>query len=370
MKKIRILQVTGGLGVGGIEKLVVSFFENIDKEKYAMDFLVYGDEIGEFEGKVKELGGNIFRIPVPSKNYRSFYKNVRSIIKDNGPYDIVHSHVFFNTGFIMKAAKKEGVPIRIAHSHDNLSYIKESIIRKLYIKLMRHFLLKYSTKKCACSSLAGQYLFGKDEFDKNGIVIYNGINIDKFVFNKNARNTVRKKLGLSNEILIGNIGRLETQKNQSYLLKIIKELPKQYKLIIVGDGSLKKALEDEINDNNLTERVIMTGNRSDIQELLCAMDIFVLPSIHEGLGIVLIEAQANGLPCIAPTNIVPPEAKILDNFIFLDFPEDENLTIWCDTIKKIGCSKRKENVVSVIKQSGYDINDIGKVLDKLYDTKE
>jgi len=370
MKKIKILQVTGGLGIGGIEKLVVSFFENIDKNKYEMDFLVYGDEIGELESKVNELGGKILRVNKPSKNYLKFYNSVRAIIRNNGPYDIVHSHVLFNTGFIMKAAKAENVRIRIAHSHDNLSYIQDSLIRKIYIKIMRKYMLKYATKLCACSSLAGEYLFGKEEFDNKGIIIYNGIQISNFLFNPAKREKMRKKLGIKNEILIGNIGRIEHQKNQKYLLEILDKLPENYKLLLVGNGSLYESIQEHVNIKNLTNRVIMTGSRDDIVDLLCAMDIFVLSSVHEGLGIVLIEAQANGLPCIAPTNVVPPEAKIFDDFMFLKFPNDENLNEWCDTINTIKLTNReKKNTLPKIKKAGYDINDIDIVLEKLYSIK-
>jgi len=366
MKKIKVLQVSGSLKIGGVEKVVVNFLREIDREKFEFDYLVYGDEIGEYEKEVIELGGKIIRIPKPGKGYYQFYKNVSRVMKENGPYDVVHTHVLFNSGFIMKAAKKNKIKIRIAHSHDNLEKIKEGLMKRIYQFFMRRWLIKCSTKMCACSSLAGYYLFGKKRFCKEGILIYNGIDINKYIFDEEKRKKTREEFDLNNEILIGNIGRLENQKNQQFLLEIINKLPTNFKLILIGKGSLEKKLQMSIQRMNLENRVIMTGSRMDIDNLLSAMDIFVLTSIHEGLGIVLIEAQANGLMCIAPKNVVPEEAKVLDNFIFTEFPSNDSIDTWCTEIKKNVTKKRVKNAEKIVKSAGYDCNDIGNILDKIY----
>lgn len=368
MEKIRILQVTGGLGTGGIERVAVNLYEKINRDKYVMDYLVYGDKIGEYEKEVEKLGGRIIRIPQPKKGYYKFYKNVCKVLKDYGSYDIVHTHVLFNSGIIVRAAHKNKVPMIIAHSHDNLNYINENILKKIYYFIMRKWLTRYSTKLCACATNAGNFLFGKKNFEKKGIVVLNAIDINKYIYDEQKRIKIRKEFNLKeNDIVIGNIGRLEKQKNQEYLLEILSKLVKknpQYKLILVGDGNLKEYLKQKIIEMKLEKNIIMTGNRLDIGDLLCAMDIFLLTSIHEGLGIVLIEAQTNGLMCLAPKDIVPKEAKVLKNFKFMPKPIESNLDLWINEIQKY--SDRIKNVDDIMKKSGYDIEMLGFELEKLY----
>ena len=369
MKKTRILQVTGGLGIGGIEKLVVSFYEKINRDKFEMDFLVYGEKIGELEEKVKQLGGKVLRVESPAKNYFKFYKNVCKIMIENGPYDVVHSHVLFNTGFIIRAAAKTKIPMRISHSHDNLSYLKTGLLKSIYIKIMRRWMRKYSTKFYACSSSAGEYLFGRKLFKEKGNVLLNSIDINKFEFDECKRAAIRKEFNIGDEIVIGNIGRLERQKNQEFLLAILQAMNKQnkkIKLILVGDGNLKSDLELKLDAKGLKDQVIMTGSRNDICDLLCAMDMFVLTSIHEGLGIVLIEAQANGLACIAPKDIVPSEAKILDTFKFVNYPNIENLDDWIKSIEENMEVGRTSHVEEKISAAGYDANTFANRLEQLY----
>ena len=368
MKKIRVLQVTGGLGTGGIERVAVNFYKKINRDKYEMDYLVYGDKIGEYEKEVKELGARIIRVPQPKKGYFEFYKNVCKVIKDYGPYDIVHTHVLFNSGIIVRAAHKNRIPMIISHSHDNLNYTNENILKKIYYFIMRKWLLRYSTKLCACATNAGNFLFGEKAFNKKGIVLLNAIDINKFKYNEQKRIKIRKEFNIKDdEIILGNIGRLDAQKNQEYLLKILKNINnsnKNYKLLLIGDGKLKEYLTQKIKIMGLEEKVIMTGNRSDITDLLSAMDLFVLTSIHEGAPVVLAEAQTNGLSCLAPEKIVPIESKILDNFKFMPNPIDKNLDLWISEIKR--CSNRIEDVDDIIKKSGYDIEMLGAELERLY----
>lgn len=368
MKRKRVLQVTGGLGIGGIEKITTSFLKEIDKSKYEMDFLVYGNTIGEYETNVSNYGGRIIRVPSPYNGYYNFYKNVKDAMKKNGPYDIVHTHVLFNSGFIVRAAAKNRIPIIIAHSHDNLQGMREGVIRKIYYFIMRKWINRYATKICACSELAGEYLFGKEKFKKYGIVLHNKIDISRFNFDSESRKNIRECYGIGDDdTVIGNIGRIEEQKNQEYLLIILKRLlnfSKKFKLLIVGDGSLKNNLCEQINQLKLNNNVIMAGKKENINELLSAMDIFALTSVHEGLGIVLIEAQANGLCCLAPQNVVPMEAKILDSFVFMKGTDDNNIDEWVRELRKKRDRAKSPN--KLVEQAGYDIRTLGEELDKLY----
>lgn len=368
MGKIKVLQVTGSLRIGGVETVAMNILRYIDKEKYEVDFLVYGDKEGEYESEAKKLGAKILRAPLPRKGYIKFYKDIQSLLVKNGPYDIVHSHVLFNSGIVMKAAESLDIPRRISHAHDNLSHTSISWPKKIYNKIMRNWLLKYSTDFLACAKDAGDYLFSEYEFNRRGNVLNNGINVEKFAYSSLNREKIRKELRIEDKLVVGNIARLSEQKNQLFLLDVFKKVHQvnnQTVMLIVGEGELRKKLENKIKELKLEDNVIMTGSRTDIPELLSSMDIFVLPSIHEGLGIVLIEAQANGMPCIAPKNIVPDEAEILENFQFIEL--DANEDKWAQIIlNNLDNQNRINKSIELIKSVGYDVKDIGDKIHIIY----
>lgn len=368
MKKIKVLQVTGSLRVGGVETVAMNLLRYIDKNKYDFDYLVYGNDVGEYENEAIELGARILRVPLPKEGYKAFYNSVCATLEKNGPYDIVHSHVLFNSGIIMKAAAKSNVPRRISHAHDNLTYLKLPLNKKIYNAVMKRWLIRYSTDFLACANAAGDYVFGNKEFISRGKVLYNGIDVEKFIFSNKDREKIKKEFNIENKVVIGNIGRLAKQKNHKFLLEVFKKVNNKLNdatLLIIGDGELRGELEDKIKELNLEEHVIMTGTRSDIPSLLSAMDLFILPSIHEGLGIVLIEAQANGLPCIVPKGIVPEESKILRSFRFLD--EDSNIEEWANAIiKGLQETNRNDNAVNEVNEVGYNVKNIGEEIDSIY----
>ena len=370
MGKVKVLQVIGSLQVGGAETVAMNFFRYIDRNKFHFDYLVYGEEIGAYENEVYALGGRVLRVPSPKNGYFRFYKAVRKIMRDNGPYDIVHSHTLFNSGIIMYSAKAEKIPRRIAHAHTDHSKLSLFWQKKVYNKFMRYLLLKYATDYCACANAAGRYVFGKEAFSKKGIIIRNGIEVDKFTYSVEKRLRIRRELSLENKTVIGHIGRLVKAKNHSFMLDIFKtihEKDENTSLLLVGDGELRNEIEEKIKLLNLQDSVIMTGTRTDIPDLLSAMDIFILPSLNEGLGIVLIEAQANGLPCIAESGIVPLEARILDNFYFVS--PNASLDEWVAAIMANSKVPRAIGATLAVQKAGYDVQSIGKVLEQLYYSK-
>lgn len=406
MKKIKVLQVTGTLRVGGVETVAMNLFRYIDRNKYDFDYLVYGDNIGEYEGEVHSLGGRVLRVPSPRTGYFAFYKAVCRIMKDNGPYDIVHSHVLFNSGIIMRAAARMKIPRRIAHAHDNLSLVKLPFIKRIYNRLMKGWLLRYSTDFLACANSAGYYVFGSEAFYKRGNLLYNAIPVNKFAYSQQDRERIRDEFNLNGKKVIGHIGRLAKQKNHSFLLDIFKEIHEKDEntlLLLVGDGELRGEIEKKIKYLNLQDSVILTGTRADTHCLLSAMDIFLLPSIHEGLAIVLIEAQANGLSCIVPREIVPPESKILDTFHFIapnaplyqwvntvnerlsnlgNIAENERISVLSNNIEderpsaldnattKIGgraLSLRTPGAAQQVIKAGYDVGAIGEKISRIYE---
>lgn len=335
MTKMKVMQVVGSLRMGGLELVALNYFKYIDRTKYTFDYLVYGSEIGELEKEVKRLGGNIIRIPKPKKNPLSFFKHLKKVFQDYGPYDVVHSHPLFNSGIVLKAAKSASVPIRISHSHSARQNERHSVMKNVYIKLMKYNLHKYSTHFLACSNEAGNYLFGSNWFSNKGIIMENGINISDYRFNKKKRYEVRKRLSLNDYFVIGNVGRLSNVKNQKYLLDIFKDIKSNdsnVKLLLVGEGMLREELEMKVKELNISEDVIFLGSRNDVSDLLQAMDIFVFPSKSEGFGIAVVEAQASGLPCLI-SDVIPKDAIATDLVVSLSLESDAK--VWSREILKI-----------------------------------
>ncbi|MER2295052.1 MAG: glycosyltransferase family 1 protein [Desemzia incerta] len=312
---IKVLQVVGSLRLGGLETVAVNYFEHIDRRKYEFTYLVYSEQEGELEKKVRALGGNIIRIDPPSRNYIKFLKNLRRVIREIDGLDIIHAHQSFNSGFVMLIAKLEKVSIRIAHSHTSIDAKNISLTKKIYNSLMRMLILICSTKYVACSTNAGNYLFGKKVFSKSGKVILNSVKIDKFSFDLKKRNELREKFALQGKLVIGHTGTLNSVKNQSFILKIMKHVIKKNResiLILIGDGPDKKLLERQVTQLGIEKNVLFLGLQKNVEDFLMAMDIFIFPSKHEGLGIALIEAQVSGLSCII-SDTIPHEAVINKN---------------------------------------------------------
>ncbi len=366
MKKIKILQVVGALRTGGLETVAMNFFRYADREKYEFHFLSYQEEKGEYEDEIIKLGGKIIKIPAPKKGIKSFVKNVKKVMRENGPYQIVHSHTFYNSGIILWIAAKMKIPVRVAHMHNNHSVYKIKMYKKAYNFIMKMMLNKYSTKKCACSFEAGISTYGKRSFEKKGIIIKNCIDVTKYAFNQENREKIRKEFDIEEgDIVIGNVGRLAEAKNQKFLIEIVSKIEeKNIKLMIVGDGPLKQELIKNIEEHRIQDRVILAGNRDNVNEILSAFDLFLLPSRNEGFGIVLLEAQANGLRCIASSKRVPQSVKVLDNFDYVDLKE--NINIWIEKIKDNEKMARVRGADKILIENGFDIRNFNVYINELY----
>ena len=310
---VKVLQVTGSLRVGGLETVAMNCMRYADKDKFQFDFLVFGDQIGEYEEEAIRSGARIIRIPSPRKSYAQYYRNLCKAIKENGPYDIVHSHVFFNSGIVMLAAKQCGVPLRIAHAHSARRKSDCGMQKEVFRCVMRHLLIKNATRLCACSQSAGDYVFTKRAFRKRGMVLPNVIDTDAFAFSGEARARVRKELGIeARSTVLGQVGHLTAAKNQMFLLDVFAAYQKEHPdsvLLLVGDGELRGQLEQKIETLGLQRNVRLTGTRLDIGDLLSAIDVYVCTSTNEGFGITLLEAAANGLRVVVEERVLVEELK-------------------------------------------------------------
>jgi len=364
IKPIKIAQVIGMAINGGTESLWMNYYRNIDRTKVQFDFLVESESAIINKNEIERLGGRIILIP-SYKNPLKYIKTLTKIFKDN-KYDIVHSNMNALSFFTLKAAKKAGIKVRIAHSHStsNKKEWKKNIIKNI----LRPFSKMYATHYFACSELAGRWLFGNKLYDNGNVtIIKNAIDIDKFKFDEQYRKNIRKEFNvLEDELLIGNVGRMMPQKNQAFLLDVFAKYhsnnPKS-KLMIINDGPLFSELKSKAISLNIKESVIFVGPKSDLFKYYSAFDIFALPSIYEGLGIVLVEAQANGLNCIASSN-VPSEADGTGNVKFLQLNEFD----WVEALKTCNITRHPFDFCkNKLIDNKYSIKDVTIELEKIYE---
>lgn len=353
MKKIspkRILHVVGAMNTAGTETMLMNIYRNIARDKVQFDFISYSRKDADYDSEIMNMGGRVIKL----HNTQSV-KEIYDVIKKYGPYDVVHSHTLFHCGIAVFAAKLAGVRIRIAHAHTTLDK-SDSILRRIYIKLMRCLINTFSTNLLACSHEAGRYLFGEKKLGKSKYTSFPNL-IDYKQFLTERTMEVRKfksEEGLNNSIVIGHVGRFIWAKNHSFLLAVLKSLKKKNlntKLLLVGDGDLKNEIKETAKKMGIDHDIRFVGMRNDIPRILHSMDVFVFPSVHEGLGLVLLEAQACGLPCVV-SEAIQPEADLNINLVsrlsLTDSPD-----VWADTILEL-VGKKEKDINKIIK--GFEVN--------------
>lgn len=354
-----IMHVNNTLNIGGIENYLMNITKNIDLKEYNFKFLCYSEDHFDFEDDITSYGCKIIRITNPRKT--SIFKHIKELKKvmKEEKVDIVESHTYFESGIVLLAAKLVGIKIRIAHSHTTEGLNKVSILRKMKWNIARILIRMFSTECIACSHEAGVALFGNKKFE----LIENGININLFEFNKTKRTSLRKQYNLSNDdIVIGHVGRFDVAKNHEFMIKLLQELMKKnnkFKLVLVGDGVQMNKIKKMVKLNNLSENVIFIGSVTDTYNYYNMFDLFIFPSIYEGLGMSIIEAQTNGLKCFASLN-VPIESKITENVEYLDLTKIES---WVD---KILISDYKRNLID-LEDNPYNVKNVVEKLKKIYD---
>ncbi len=350
----RVLHVVGAMNRAGTETMLMNIYRNIDREKIQFDFISYSQQDAHYDYEIKALGGRVIKL---SKSQS--IKQLVDAIKKYGPYDAIHSHTLFHCGIANLAGKIAGIKTRIAHAHTTLDR-SDSLARKLYIKTMRTVITASSTHLLACSQQAGHYLYGNKSID-GGTYQYFPNLIDYKQFLKGNREKViqfKAEQGLSESLVIGHIGRFMEAKNHHFLLEIMKEMLKKrldIKLLLVGDGDLRKEIEEKARKEGLESYIRFVGIRSDIETMLHSMDVFVFPSIYEGLGLVLLEAQATGTPCIV-SEAIQPEADLKLGLI-TRLSLSDGAKEWADRIIKIA-GKKENNPNKIIvgfNENGYEI---------------
>lgn len=370
---IRILHVVGGLNRGGIETWLMHILQHIDRDRFQMDFLVHTTQPGAYDQELRTLGSKIIPCPHPSQPWL-YADNFQRLLREYGPYDIIHSHVHHFSGYVLRLAKQAGIPVRIAHSHLDTSSIqaKAGWKKRFYIALMKRWIARYATTGLATSRNAAADLFGTSwKTDPRWQTLYCGIDLKPFQALVDPI-TVRAEFGIPiDAFVIGHVGRLEQAKNHQFLLdiaaEVIKREPKM-RLLLLGDGSLRLDIEQKIIQIGLKDHVILTGARSDVPRLILgAMDVFLFPSLYEGLGLVLIEAQAAGVPCVF-SDVVPEEADVIKPLMHR-ISLSQPAVNWAEVILSARQKKLKimpTQALSLVEQSQFNIQTSCQELENLY----
>lgn len=359
--KRKILHVTGAMNVGGTETMLINLYRKVNKE-VEFHFISYSKEKAFYDNEIESLGGKIIRLDLPQEvGFISSVKNIKKVIKENGPYDAVHTHMLFNCGIAMIAAYLSGIKVRVSHAHTT-SDDSTSFVRKIYISLMRVFIKMFSTDFLACSNSAGKYLFGNNiTFNKRYNVLPNYIDYEKFI-NSSDKTYIREELGIKkDDMVVCHVGRFITAKNHEFLIDIINEMIKQnnkVKLILVGVGELKESIENKVKCLGIEENVYFMGIRNDIDAILSSVNLFILPSIYEGLGLVLLEAQASKVNCLV-SEAIQPEVDLGIGLI-KKLNLSKGAREWANEANNIIKQNKKINIdiISAVKEKKYDLSSI------------
>lgn len=345
------------MDTGGAETFLMKIYRNLDRSKYQMDFCVNIARKGFFDDEIESLGGKVYHIPSKSENLKAFKQQLYHLIKENN-----YQHVLRITsnaaGFLdLKIAKKAGAQVCIARSSNSSD--GNSVKLKVVHCLGRLLYKKYVDVMLAPSDLAAIYTFGNTAYKRGKVhILHNALNLNEYRYNSLGRKKIRNELKISDTALvIGHIGRFNRQKNHELLIDIFKEIHKRnYSavLLLVGTGELKDKTREKVQNYGLSSNVIFENNRADIPDILSAMDVLVFPSYYEGMPNIIIEAQANGLPCVI-SSAITQEANISGKLSYRDI--NESISCWGDEIMKVTSQGRYDAKRDLLVK-GYDIRKI------------
>ena len=362
-KPIRVLCVMSTLDRGGAETMVMNLLRNIDRESVIFDFVKHSQGKDAYDDEIISLGGRIYEAPrYKIYNHVSYKKWWKSFFTEHPEYQIIHGHYFNFSSIYFKIARQYR-RITVGHSHSTQIPMQtgENILKIKVLNYLCSKVEKNSDYCLACSKKAGLWMFPHKEFS----VLKNAIDVNKYRYNRDVSNQVRKELELDNQLIIGTVGRFNTEKNPHGLLDIFHSIHSERqnsKLIWVGGGPLKEQMISRTKELGLEESVLFLGVRTDVNRLLQCFDAFIFPSFYEGLGIAAIEAQAAGVYCYC-SDVIPSEVNITPFCHFLSLDDYQK---WADEIVKTKCGYVHEDTYEQIKAAGYDINDTAKWLKDFY----
>lgn len=361
---MRVLQIIGIVCGGGVEAVIMNYYRHIDRTKVQFDFIVDGYTKTVLDDEITSLGGRVYHVEPYRKNIFRYMKQIYHIVHDNH-YDIVHSNMNTLSVFSFFPAWLAGAHQRILHNHSTA--VRSEGMRSVMKTILRPLAPLFANRYAACSWLAGNWMYGKKLMASGKVtVINNAIDLGEYAFSSEIRRQYRKKLNIPEDTLvIGHVGRFMYQKNHAFLIDIFNEIVKSHSntiLLLIGDGELRPEIEKKVEFYHLIDKVRFLGLRKDVKKLYNCMDIFVLPSWYEGLPVVAVEAQANGLPTIL-SDKVTSESLLTSSAVVM--PLSESVDHWAKQILN-NAIERNRMATAELKKAGFDICMKGAALTEWY----
>jgi len=356
MAKIRVLQVFTILNRGGAETNIMNYYRHMDRSKVHFDFLVHREEEGAYEAEIRQLGGQVFRLPpINPLKLHSYKAAVRKFFDQYSDCDIIHGQNSELGVYIYEEAKRRGIPVIIAHAH-NAPALRDYDLKFIFREYWKRRMRLSITHAFTCGKESAQWLFGK-KLASHAFLMPNAVDTEQFKYQPSIAERVLKDLGKRNQLNLIHVGRFNKQKNHRFLLEIVAALrviQPDFHLYLVGEGELLPEITAQIKTLGLENQVTLLGSRNDIPSLLQAMDVFLFPSLYEGLPVSLVEAQASGIQCVISDGI-PSEAVLVNQNVTI-VSLSESASNWADKIAALDFSERKD-VSEIIKAKGYDIKE-------------
>ena len=352
---IRVLHFVSTLSRGsGVMSVIMNYYRHIDRDKVQFDFLHFIACEDSYMDEIRELGGKIYCIDKPGSSFQSI-KQLNSFFRLHaGEYTWLHNHEVYLTFLLRPIAKRYGLEKFIVHCHatkysdKTLNAVRNRILC-LPIRLMK-------VERFACSEAAGKFLYGEKMLKAGKVfIMHNAIDCEKFRFRPEVRERLRKEMGLDGKFVIGHVGRFERQKNHEFLIEVFAECKKEIDsciLLLIGEGSLRSKIEKKVVEKGLKNSIIFLTKRNDMEYLYQVMDLFVLPSLYEGLPVSCLEAQVNGLECIVSRTVTDELKKQTIGSVITMLPLEKK--VWKQNI--LSCKIRQTSISQHINNDNYDIN--------------
>lgn len=367
---IRVLHITEMLSAAGIESFIMNMYRNIDRDKVQFDFLVLRNEKEFYDEEIKSLGGKKYFVHSNIKNtwlrILDEAHQIEEFLKTH-PYEIVHIH--YTTPLrapYLLAAKKAGVATRIYHAH-SAAVSGKSKLKLLFYEYYRKKIVKWGTTWFACSKAAAEWIFPEQLLQAGNVeIVHNGIDTERFKYNASKRDMIRKQLGLEHSFTLVHTGRFIEQKNQLFILDILKELKSinsDAKLLLLGTGELLGKTKEKAEQLGINNDVLFLGVRENVEDYLSAADCYVMPSLYEGLPVAAVEAECSGLPTVLSENITK-EVQLTNNVLFISL--DKSAEYWSKQIYRFKGALRSDGSMDIV-DKGYSIQSGAKKLQQYYE---
>lgn len=366
---IRILNLFTIMNRGGAETMVMNYYRSIDRTRVQFDFMVHRQERGAYDDEIEALGGRIYRMPpVQPGHFGEYKKAVARFFDVHKEYSVIHSHMSELGYFVFREAKKRGVKCTVCHAHNAPHFKDETLVEKLkdvVRNYFKHRIRKYTDHKFICGVEAGEWLFGAKS-KKDFVMMNNAVDAQKFEWSEEKSAQLKNKFNLDGKFVVCHVGRFNAQKNHSFLVEIFKHIyaanPDSC-LLLVGAGDLEEKVRQQVNNAGLADCVRFMGLRDDVNEIMVASDVFLFPSLYEGLPVTLVEAQASGIKCVI-SDTIPDDCRITQNIDVVSL--QKTAVQWAEKVLEYADGYPRKNTFEEIAAAKFDIKENAKWLEEFY----